>query len=237
MEDLSKYADDQKKSILLINETISKKKDCINALIERCKSEIHSTFEQIKLKLDNKEKEIINNTTNILHKSIDDLDNYDNSLQKNSGNLEEQQRWDEAIEKADIAAVGTYFNDTGVDYEFKIYVNDVLKLTQNGISEFAGFRTIKLNKMVPIQEYDTFKVVFKSNNVPYQEKSRQHLLEEMSYVSSDANTWIDFSKENRTVCLKAYTLDSKNRIITENLVKIYKNDSAFVAYIGMKTKQ
>ena len=89
LEDLSKYADDQKKSILLINETISKKKDCINALIERCKSEIHSTFEQIKLKLDNKEKEIINNTTNILHKSIDDLDNYDNSLQKNSGNLED----------------------------------------------------------------------------------------------------------------------------------------------------
>lgn len=142
----------------------------------------------------------------------------------------------EAIEKADLAAVGTYFNDTGVDYEFKIYVNDVLKLTQNGISEFAGFRTIKLNKMVPIQEYDTFKVVFKSNNVPYQEKSRQHLLEEMSYVSSDANTWIDFSKENRTVCLKAYTLDSKNRIITENLVKIYKNDSAFVAYIGDENK-
>ena len=89
LEDLSKYADDQKKSILLINETISKKKDCINALIERCKSEIHSIFEQIKLKLDNKEKEIINNTTNILHKSIDDLNNYDNSLQKNSGNLED----------------------------------------------------------------------------------------------------------------------------------------------------
>ena len=89
LEDLSKYADDQKKSILLINETISKKKDCINALIERCKSEIHSIFEQIKLKLDNKEKEIINNTTSILHKSIDDLNNYDNSLQKNSGNLED----------------------------------------------------------------------------------------------------------------------------------------------------
>ena len=34
-----------------------------------------------------------------------------------------------------------------------------------------------------------------------------------------------------------HSLDSKNRIITENLVKIYKNDSAFVAYIGMKTKQ
>ena len=89
LEDLSKYANDQKKSILLINETISKKKKCINDLIERCKSEIHNTFEQIKLKLDNKEKEIVNNTTNILNKSIDELDNYDITLQKNSGNLED----------------------------------------------------------------------------------------------------------------------------------------------------
>ena len=138
----------------------------------------------------------------------------------------------EAIEKSDIAAVGTYFNDTGVDYEFKIYVNDVLKLTQNGTSNFAGFKTIKLNKNIPIKENDAFKVVFKSNNVPFQEQSRQHLLPEMSYVSSDADTWIDFSEQNRTVCLKVYTLDSKNQIITEDLVKIYKNDSNFEADIG-----
>lgn len=137
-----------------------------------------------------------------------------------------------AVEKADLAAVGTYFNDTGVDYEFKIYVNGELKLTQNGTSPFAGFRTIKLNKNIPVKENDTFKVVFKSNNVPFQDKSRQHLLPEMSYVSSDANTWIDFSNENKTVCLKVYTLESKNQIITEDLVKIYKNDSRFEAEIS-----
>ena len=137
-----------------------------------------------------------------------------------------------AVEKADLAAVGTYFNDTGVDYEFKIYVNGELKLTQNGTSPFAGFRTIKLNKNIPVKENDTFKVVFKSNNVPFQDKSRQHLLPEMSYVSSDANTWIDFSKKNMTVCLKVYTLESKNQIITEDLVKIYKNDSRFEAEIS-----
>ena len=128
--------------------------------------------------------------------------------------------------------MGTYFNDTGVYYEFKIYVNGELKLTQNGTSPFAGFRTIKLNKNIPVKENDTFKVVFKSNNVPFQDKSRQHLLPEMSYVSSDANTWIDFSKKNMTVCLKVYTLESKNQIITEDLVKIYKNDSRFEAEIG-----
>ena len=142
----------------------------------------------------------------------------------------------EAIEKADIAAVGTYFNDTGIDYEFKIYVNDELKLTQNGTSPFAGFKTIKLNKNIPIKENDTFKVIFKSNNVPFQDKSRQHLLPEMSYVSSDANTWIDYATENKTVCLKVYTLESENHITTNDLVKIYKNESAFIADIAKENE-
>ena len=137
-----------------------------------------------------------------------------------------------AVEKADIAAVGTYFNDTGVDYEFKIYVNDNLKLTQNGTSPFAGFKTIKLNKNIPIKENDTFKVVFKSNNVPYQDETRQHLLSGMSYVSSDGNTWSDLSKQNQTVCLKVYTKESNTPIISEDLVKIYKNESQFEVDVG-----
>ena len=141
-----------------------------------------------------------------------------------------------AIENADIAAVGTYFNDTGVDYELSIYVNNNLKHIQNGTSDFAGFKTIKLNTYIPVKENDTFKVVFKSNNVPFQDRSRQHLLPEMSYVSSDGNTWIDYTTQNRTICLKVYTVDSKNQIITEDLIKVYKNESAFVADIGQENK-
>lgn len=141
-----------------------------------------------------------------------------------------------ALERADIAAVGTYFNDTGVDYEFKLYVNGNLKLTQNGTSDFAGFKTIKLNKNITIKENDTFKVVFKNNNVPYQANSRQRLSSGMSYVSSDGNTWTDYATLNRTVCLKVYTLESKNKIITEDFVKIYKNESSFVADIGKENK-
>lgn len=137
----------------------------------------------------------------------------------------------------DAAAVGTYFNDTGVDYEFKIYVNDNLKLTQNGTSPFAGFKTIKLNKNIPIKENDTFKVVFKSNNVPYQDETRQHLLSGMSYVSSDGNTWSDLSKQNQTVCLKVYTKESNTPIISEDLVKIYKNESQFEVDVVKRTKQ
>ena len=89
LEDLSKYANDQKKSITLVNEAVSKKKRLINTLIDRCKNEIHNTFEQIKLRLDNKEKEIINNSTSILHKNIDELNKYDNVLKQNSDTLEE----------------------------------------------------------------------------------------------------------------------------------------------------
>ena len=89
LEDLSKYANDQKKSIFLVNEAISKKKKLVNTLIERCKNEIHNTFEQIKLRLDNKEKEIINNTTSILYKNIEELNNYDILLKQNSDTVEE----------------------------------------------------------------------------------------------------------------------------------------------------
>ena len=93
MQDLSKYVSDQIKEVALINETLSKKKNFINALVDRCKNEIHNTFEQIRIRLDNKEKEIINNTTNILKKNINEINNYDNLIQKkmsNLGNLIEQ---------------------------------------------------------------------------------------------------------------------------------------------------
>ena len=171
---------------------------------------------------------IIENTENYTYNYQTDftsLENFTNNYTFYSNEFK-------AVEKADIAAVGTYFNDTGVDYEFKIYVNDNLKLTQNGTSTFAGFKTIKLNKNIPIKENDTFKVVFKSNNVPYQDETRQHLLSGMSYVSSDANTWIDLSKQNQTVCLKVYTKESNTPIISEDLVKIYKNESQFEVDVG-----
>ena len=129
-----------------------------------------------------------------------------------------------------LGAVGTYFNDTGVDYEFNVYVNDELKLTQNGTSEFAGFKTIKLNECIPVKENDTFRVVFKNNIVPYQAKSRQHYLANRSLVSSDGESWIDYATLNMTVCLKVYAFDLA--VYTQDLVKIYKNASKFEAYVG-----
>ena len=108
--------------------------------------------------------------------------------------------------------------------------SDELKLTQNGTSEFSGFKTIKLNEYIPVKENDVFKVVFKNNMVPYQTKSRQHYMKNISFVSSDGENWIDCSSLNMTVCLKVYAFDLD--IYTQAFVKIYKNDSKFEANIG-----
>ena len=136
-----------------------------------------------------------------------------------------------AISNNLLGGVGTYFNDSNIDYELKIYVNDELKITQNGTSEFPGFKTIKLNEYIPVKENDTFKVVLKNNMIPYQFKSRQHYKENTSFVSSDGENWIDYSSLNRTVCLKVYAFDLP--IYTQDLVKIYKNESNFVAEIDV----
>lgn len=66
-----------------------------------------------------------------------------------------------------IGAVGTYFNGSGIAYSFDVYVNGEKVHTQSGISDFAGFSTIVLNRYIPVKTGDKFKVVFKSNALPY----------------------------------------------------------------------
>lgn len=112
-----------------------------------------------------------------------------------------------------IGAVGTYFNESGIEYSFDIYVNGKKVHTQTGISEFAGFRTIKLNEYIPVNEGDSFKVVFRNNALPYQAYSKQHYLSRMSLASSDGQTWNDLSTQNKTVCLKVYTIEKKSSMI------------------------
>ena len=126
-----------------------------------------------------------------------------------------------------IGAVGTYFNQSGIEYSFDIYVNDVKVHTQSGISEFGGFRTIVLNKYIPVKTADRFKVVFKNNNLPYQAYSRLHYMPAMSMVSSDGKSWSDITLENKTVCLKVYTVEDKSKITSKDLTMKYNDGSYF----------
>ena len=102
--------------------------------------------------------------------------------------------------------MGTYFDSDGVDYEFDIYVNGVLKHTQNGVSPFAGYHTIKLTQYVPISAKDTFKVVFKTSSLPFEYNSRHHHKENVSFGSVDGVNWEDLAKDNVTAILKVYTV-------------------------------
>ena len=126
-----------------------------------------------------------------------------------------------------IAAVGTYFNQSGINYSFDIYMNDKLVHSQSGVSEFAGYRTIVLSKYVSVKKGDKFKVVFKNNNLPYQAYSRQHYIQGMSFVSADGSTWKDITLENRTVCLKVYTVADDSKITANKDISVDYNGGKY----------
>ena len=127
-----------------------------------------------------------------------------------------------------ISGVGTLFNENE-NYTLEIYVNGNLKHTQSGIAPFRGYHTVKLTKEIPITSGDTFTALMTKNSVPIIVYSRLHYKENVSFVD-DGDGWEDFALYNYTACLKVYTKDLT--IYTDDLVKIYKNESQFKAIIG-----
>jgi C1A family cysteine protease len=126
-----------------------------------------------------------------------------------------------------IAGVGTYFNDTNVEYCVEIYVNDELKLSQNGVSPFAGFHTIPLNSFIPIKKDNVFSVKIKSNSVPISENSRQHYLSGVSQYFENG-TWVDATEYDGVCSLKVYTLADDTKIINnENIAVDYSGGKYF----------
>ena len=136
----------------------------------------------------------------------------------------------EALDDDLIAGVGTYFNESGVNYTVKIFVNDELKLTQEGVSPYVGYHTIKLDGYVPIKKGDVFKAEITSNWVPYLllEDTRVHYVQNISYVSFDGKTWQDAYDLGYIACLKVYTVADDSKIINnENITVDYGSESYF----------
>lgn len=129
-----------------------------------------------------------------------------------------------------ISAIGTFFRNANQNYTFEIYVNDNLKLTQNGTSYYAGYHTIDLQKEIPLKNGDNFTVVMTTDSLPLLNQSRIKFQHGRSYVKY-GDEWEDLSLKNATVSLKVYTKGFD--LYTEDLVKIYKNDSKFEANIGV----
>ena len=139
----------------------------------------------------------------------------------------------EALDDDLISAVGTYFDKEGIDYTVEIYVNDQLKLTQTGVSPYYGYHTIKLNEYIPVRKGDAFKAVITSNTAPTVNLTyvRSHYTQNLSFISFDGEPMKDTYDSGYIVCLKVYTVAIP--FCTEDLVKIYKNDSRFEANVGV----
>ena len=125
-----------------------------------------------------------------------------------------------------LAAVSTHFEKLSA-WDLSVYVNDILKLKQSGISD-AGYYTIKLDEFIPLKSGDAFKIVFKisgnaSFRVPISEKSYANKFlshEGVSFFSYDGTNWFDLytSSAPSVASIKAFTmLDKLNTEITLNI--------------------
>ena len=138
-----------------------------------------------------------------------------------------------------IAAFSTYFNAES-NFTVEIYVNNELKLTQNGTSP-AGYFTINLDEFIPIYENDLFKIVIKLTSsseawVPISEKvssTRVHYRPNTSFISYDGINWIDLYDYNLTLpdrghyynsqvaCIKVFTIFNLTTTTSLNNVSGY----------------
>lgn len=122
-----------------------------------------------------------------------------------------------------ITGIGTYFNDSGVDYEITVYVDDEEIYRQNGTSSHYGYETIKLQQGIGVRENHTFLIKVVSNNVAVSSYSRQHYEENTSFIYFGDEVE-DISADNEVVCLKAYTITDNSQIKTRNLTTQENSD-------------
>ena len=140
-----------------------------------------------------------------------------------------------------IAAFSTYF-DRQSNFTVEIYVNDELKLTQNG-SSIAGYFTINFDEFIPVYKNDVFKIIIKLVTsseawVPISEKSeanRVHYRPNTSFISYDGLNWIDLYDysidlddrghyyRSQVACIKAFTIFNLTTTTTLNNVSAKDN--------------
>ncbi len=187
---------------------------------------------------------IFNNTENYLNNyQYDYVDSY-NNLTYNSKELWIANQYTAKTDE-NIAAFGTYFL-TKSDYTAYVYVNDKLQYTQNGTTDI-GYKTIKLNKYIPLKENDTFKVEVKLNSqtenniyiiiAGYNENENNNISSlittkaNQSFVSKNGIDWEDlhYNTNPSAVCLKVYTVQTPNMTTSINATKTKAGDSILIS--------
>ncbi|MBQ7928727.1 MAG: hypothetical protein IJ287_08325 [Methanobrevibacter sp.] len=150
-----------------------------------------------------------------------------------------------------LQAFSTYFRRV-TTWEAQIFVNDELKSTQSGKSNF-GYYTINLDNPIPLKAGDNFTVSLKitcnaNADIPISESGPQYTLVKqyfkpgVSFFSTDGKTWVDFygykatygSGEtghnyfNQVACIKAFTSKGSDEIIntTVEIINVNSNGVA-----------
>ena len=128
----------------------------------------------------------------------------------------------EALDDDLIAGVGTFFQEGDDNYTVEIYVNDELKITQNGVTPYMGYHTIKLNEYIPVKEGDVFKAVITTKNIPFMrlDTMRTHYTSNISFVSIDGAPWMDSYSEGVIAVLKVYTVADDSKIINNKNITV-----------------
>lgn len=145
-----------------------------------------------------------------------------------------------------LVAVSTYF-EKETDWELIIKVGDILKLRQVGHSS-AGYYTINLNELIPLNTGDLFEVIFKitvdkNAGIPISEIvtiNKYFYKENISFLSYDGNNWIDLYQlvwtfpdhiyNSQVACIKAFTI--LNPINTSIKLDIINRDDNIVNLIA-----
>ncbi|MBR6024089.1 MAG: hypothetical protein IK044_03885 [Methanobrevibacter sp.] len=133
-----------------------------------------------------------------------------------------------AEENALIGAVGLFILD--IDrYDISILVNGEKVYEKNGTYDYEGYVTIPLDEYIPVKKGDEFAVISKST-MQNAGNIRTHVEPHVAFASNDGVEWEDLTNYNIAAMIKVYTFNLD--IYTEDLVKIYKNDSKFEANVG-----
>jgi len=138
-----------------------------------------------------------------------------------------------SVEDDLIAAVGTYFNQSGMNYTIEVAVNDVVVHTQNGVSPYRGYHTIKLDKYIPIKKGDKFSIYVTSLALGISNPQRMYYDDDVSLTNCDDGVWKDLYQEYGFVaCIKAYTLKDDTTITgNENIAVDYDGGKYFTVKV------
>ena len=121
-----------------------------------------------------------------------------------------------------IAAVGTYFEKANSPYTISVFINGRPAYTQSGMTNHAGYETVKLNKYITADPNSTFEIRITASSLPAVSSTRGIFVSGVNYVFGDGEI-IDLADEELIAPVKVYTYHGQE--IAKTHVRYYDNET------------